>query len=140
MQAVKSKDTAPEMIVRRRLHRLGYRYRLHQKDLPGSPDIVFASRRKTIFVHGCFWHGHDCSKGRLPKSRQDYWRPKLERNFARDKANVDRLNSLGWQVLTVWQCELVDLDKLTERIDRFLSGSNEAKAEARCTSIQRCLD
>ena len=138
MQAVKSKDTAPELVVRRRLHRLGYRYRLHRKDLPGRPDIVFVARRKTIFVHGCFWHGHDCSKGRLPKSRLDYWRPKLERNVAKDKANVGRLNSLGWQVLTVWQCELADLDRLTDRIERFLRGG-VGEAEALCPATQHCL-
>jgi DNA mismatch endonuclease, patch repair protein len=97
MQAVKQKDTGPELLLRRALHRLGYRYRTHAKDLPGRPDLVFASRKKVIFVHGCFWHGHDCSKGRLPKSRPEYWIPKIEANKARDERVVlaDAVRFLG---------------------------------------------
>ena len=120
MQAVKSRDTGPEMIVRRLLHRLGYRYRLHRKDLPGKPDVAFVSRRKAIFVHGCFWHGHGCPKGRLPKSRLDYWKPKLNGNRERDRRKEEELRSLGWSVLVIWQCETADLEALARRLLRFL--------------------
>ena len=120
MQAVRSKDTKPEMVVRRLLHRMGYRYRVHRKDLPGRPDIAFISRRKAIFVHGCFWHGHGCAKGQLPKSRLDYWQPKLEQNVRRDRTKIEQLESLGWKVLVVWQCEISNTDDLQERLLDFL--------------------
>lgn len=120
MQSVKNTDTKPELIVRRCLHSMGYRYRLHRKDLPGRPDIAFIARRKAIFVHGCFWHRHRCQKGRLPKSRLDYWEPKLEANVLRDRANIDELESLGWQTLVVWQCELADRDTLAARLQDFV--------------------
>ena len=126
MQAVKSKNTGPELTVRRLLHGMGYRYRLHRKDLPGRPDIVFVSRRKAIFVHGCFWHGHGCSKGRLPKSRLDYWRPKIEGNVARDRTKIDRLRSSGWDVLVVWQCEIADLEATSARLQGFVDGAENA--------------
>ena len=120
MQAVKSRDTGPEMLVRRLLHRMRYRYRLHRKDLPGTPDIVFTSRRKAIFVHGCFWHGHGCPKGRLPKSRRDFWEAKLKGNRERDRRKEEELRSLGWSVLVVWQCETIDLETLSRRLQSFL--------------------
>ncbi|MDE0035817.1 MAG: very short patch repair endonuclease [Deltaproteobacteria bacterium] len=120
MQAVKSENTGPELLVRGLLRRMGYRYRLHRKDLPGSPDIAFVSDRKAIFVHGCFWHGHDCPKGRLPKSRLDYWRPKLDKNMERDRKKEEELHSLGWAVLVVWQCETVDLEALAMRLQAFV--------------------
>ena len=120
MRAVKSRNTGPELSVRRLLHRMGYGYRLHRRDLPGTPDIVFTSRRKTIFVHGCFWHGHDCAKGRLPKSRLDFWSPKVIRNRQRDRMAVERLQALGWQVLVVWQCETRGTEALIERLRQFL--------------------
>lgn len=120
MQAVKSRDTKPEIIVRRCLHSMGYRYRLHRKDLPGRPDIVFGSRRKAIFVHGCFWHRHDCAKGRLPKSRLNYWKPKLDENVIRDKTRLEELDELGWQTLVIWQCELDDLEALAARLQDFV--------------------
>ena len=120
MQAVKSSDTKPELIVRRCLYRMGYRYRLHRKDLPGKPDIAFIARRKAIFVHGCFWHRHGCRKGHLPKSRLEYWRPKLEANVIRDQAKIDELKSLGWRSLVVWQCELADKDALATRLQDFV--------------------
>jgi DNA mismatch endonuclease (patch repair protein) len=120
MQAVKSKNTKPELIVRRCLFALGYRYRLHRKDLPGSPDIAFIGRRKAIFVHGCFWHGHGCSKGRLPKSRLGYWQPKLEKNAERDRTKTEQLESRGWEVLVVWQCELTDTEALVQRLQDFV--------------------
>lgn len=123
MQSVGTKHTGPEMQVRAILTRLGYRYRLHRKDLPGSPDIAFIGRRKAIFVHGCFWHGHECQKGRAPKSRLDYWGPKLAANRERDERNAERLRSLGWSVLTVWQCELADEAEVAERLANFLGKS-----------------
>ena len=120
MSRIRGKDTAPEVAVRRVLHSLGYRFRLHRRDLPGTPDIVFPSRRKVIFVNGCFWHAHGCSKGRAPKSRLDYWKPKLKTNKARDAAQVRALKKLGWSVLTVWQCETNDADVLAARLVDFL--------------------
>jgi DNA mismatch endonuclease (patch repair protein) len=121
MARVKSADTRPEMIVRRTAHALGYRYRLHRKDLPGKPDLVFAGRRKVIFVHGCFWHGHDCARGaRQPKQNAEYWRAKIARNRTRDAAACKALNETGWTVLTVWECELKDRNALAARLRRFL--------------------
>ena len=132
MQAVKSKHTKPEMIVRRLLHGMGYRYRLHRKDLPGRPDIAFVSRRKAIFVHGCFWHGHGCSKGRLPKSRLDYWQPKVDENKKRDRTKQEQLEELGWRVLVVWQCEIADIDILAKRLQYFVDGpKNRSTSSAR---------
>lgn len=131
MQAVGQKDTGPEMTVRRTLHRLGYRYRLHRKDLPGKPDIVFPGRRKAIFVHGCFWHGHGCRYGRPPKSRPEYWLPKLERNKERDAENVEALKSLGWETLTVWQCETKDIDTLTAELVDFLETGESERSTSR---------
>lgn len=120
MQRVRRKDTAPEMVVRRLVFSMGYRYRLHRKGLPGSPDIVFGPAKKVIFVHGCFWHAHGCRRDSPPKSRLDYWQTKRERNRARDAANVADLERLGWQVLTVWECETRDADALTLRLQHFL--------------------
>jgi len=122
MQSVGTRDTGPEMTVRRLLHGLGFRYRLHSKRLPGKPDIVFPVRKKAIFVHGCFWHGHDCAKGQLPKSRREYWEPKLKTNIARDAAQVIALRALGWSALTVWQCETTVSRTLTKRLVRFIEG------------------
>lgn len=119
MGRVRSKDTKPEMAVRRLVHSLGYRYRLHVADLPGKPDLVFPSRRCVIFVHGCFWHRHaGCPRCRLPKSRLEFWKPKLEANKRRDSANKRRLTQLGWRYLVVWECQI---DKnLPDRITEFL--------------------
>ncbi len=127
MQAVKSRNTGPEMIVRRLLHGMGYRYRLHRKDLPGKPDVALVSRRKAIFVHGCFWHGHGCPKGRLPKSHLDYWGPKLAENGKRDKKKEERLRSLGWSVLVIWQCETADVEALALRLQDFV-GNREKQS------------
>lgn len=121
MQSVKTKHTKPELTVRKALFAAGYRFRLHRRDLPGSPDIIFPGRRKVIFVHGCFWHGHECPKGRGSKSRIDYWGPKLEANKARDERNVAELEMLGWKPFTVWQCELKDSDALMTRLLTFLN-------------------
>ena len=120
MQQVKGKDTKPEKIVRSLLHRLGYRFRLHRKDLPGTPDIVFPSRRVALFVHGCFWHGHGCRIGQLPKSRLDYWQPKIEGNRDRDRRKESALAAAGWRVDTVWQCELANREALRDRLVRLL--------------------
>ncbi len=108
MQRIRKTDTKPEMIVRRLVHAMGYRYRLHQSKLPGSPDMVLARHRKVILVHGCFWHRHDCADGRkLPRSKPEYWGPKLERNRRRDEVSAALLHELGWGVLVVWECEPV---------------------------------
>ena len=121
MQAVKSVDTGPELALRRLLHAQGYRYRLHRKELPGKPDIAFLGRRKVIFVHGCFWHGHDCARGsRKPKSNMDYWGPKIARNRDRDvRARAD-LEAAGWGVLVVWECETRDPGALRRLVVDFL--------------------
>src|SRR5437764_830642 len=112
MTSIRSGGTGPELTVRRLLHSLGYRYRLHVKSLPGKPDLVFTSRRTVIFVHGCFWHQHTCNDGHIPASRQSYWRPKLEKNVERDRQHTAALSSLGWKVLTVWECETKASEKL----------------------------
>lgn len=131
MTRVHSTDTQPEMRVRRLVHRMGYRYRLHRKDLPGNPDLVFPKRRKIIFVHGCFWHGHDCKAGRkLPKANEAYWSAKLVRNKERDAANQALLHARGWDVLIVWECDLKRFDDLTAVIRRFLSDAKEAQNHA----------
>ncbi len=121
MAQVKSKGMKPEMKVRRLLHGLGYRYRLQRADLPGKPDIVFPSRRKIVFVNGCFWHNHsDCPRVRIPASNRDYWLSKLERNKARDERNIRLLEENGWSVTTVWECQLKDFQAATERLVEFL--------------------
>jgi len=120
MAAVRSKDTAPEMVVRRLLHSLGYRFRLHRRDLPGKPDIVFPGRKKVIFVHGCFWHQHEeCRGSHLPKSNTEYWTPKLLRNKARDASNLAKLKSAGWKCIVLWECEL-GKTSLMRRLNAFL--------------------
>ena len=124
MRAVKGRDTRPEMAVRRLLHGMGYRYRLHRKDLPGKPDIVFASRRKIIFVHGCFWHGHPCKRGnRMPKTNAEYWKKKITRNVERHSRQLDELAAAGWKSLTLWECELADREAVTRRLGAFLDGA-----------------
>jgi len=120
MQSVGQKDTGPEMAIRRALHALGYRFRLHRKDLPGKPDLVFPSRRMVLFVHGCFWHGHGCSKGRLPKSRPEFWVPKIQANRDRDDRAVNLLEKMGWKTFTVWQCEVNDTERSVAEIVKFL--------------------
>lgn len=124
MRRIKSKGMKPERLVRSIVHGLGYRYRLHRADLPGKPDLVFPARRKIIMVHGCFWHGHDdpaCVVGRRqPKSNLKYWLPKLARNKSRDRQHDALLSSLGWSVLTVWECETRNKAILTERLLTFL--------------------
>lgn len=120
MSRIGSKNTAPEIVIRRLLHAMGYRFRLHRKDLPGKPDIVFVGRRKAIFVHGCFWHAHGCRIGQPPKSKPEFWEPKLQRNRARDAKNEGALRTDGWSVLTVWQCEIKDRTSVAEKLRDFL--------------------
>jgi len=121
MRRVRGRDTRPELCVRRLIWRLGGRYRLNRTDLPGKPDIVLASRRLAVFVHGCFWHGHDCARGaRVPKANRDYWVGKVARNRTRDAAARERLAALGWRVETVWECELKDAPALEARIAGWL--------------------
>jgi DNA mismatch endonuclease (patch repair protein) len=122
MKAVRSKDTGPEIEVRRFVYGLGYRYRLHRQDLPGKPDIVFPSLKKVIFVHGCFWHGHSCSRGaRLPKTNGEYWKNKIDRNRKRDEKHINDLASLGWRALIVWECNLHNA-ALRQSIEQMIQG------------------
>ena len=121
MRAVKGKNTKPELVVRRLAHAMGYRYRLHRKDLPGKPDLVFPKFRRVIFVHGCFWHGHDCVRGaRIPKANAEYWRSKIIQNGLRDTANIAELKSLGWRTAIIWECELKRLEWDRKRLAKFL--------------------
>ena len=123
MANIRSKDMRPEKLVRSTVYHLGYRFRLHRKDLPGKPDLVFPSRKKVIFVHGCFWHSHsdpNCKKAHIPKSNPNYWLPKLERTRKRDRQHIEQLNTLGWEVLVVWECKLENEKSLIERLRKFL--------------------
>jgi DNA mismatch endonuclease (patch repair protein) len=121
MRAVKGANTGPEMEIRRLVHRMGYRYGLHCKDLPGRPDLVFRRLRKVVFVHGCFWHKHRCPAGRVPATRRQYWAEKLDSNIRRDRRNCAELRKAGWDVLTVWECELRDIESLKGKLRRFLA-------------------
>lgn len=121
MSLIRGKDTKPERIIRSMVSALGYRYRLHVKKLPGTPDLVFVSLRKVIFVHGCFWHRHSCRRAALPATRREWWAAKLAGNRRRDDRNVRKLRSLGWRVLVVWECQLRDCERLSERLIRFLN-------------------
>ena len=121
MRAIRKTDTKPEMQVRSMLHRLGYRYRLHDRGLPGTPDLVFSGARKVVFVHGCWWHRHDCALGKKqPRSNIDYWLPKLARNATRDRANIAALEAIGWRVFVVWECELDRAETVQDRLVRSL--------------------
>lgn len=120
MSRVKNADTKPEMVVRRQLRQLGYGYRLHLRSLPGSPDIVLTKYRSVIFVHGCFWHGHSCSRGKRPSTRTEFWDEKLNRNQARDAAAVAALQEKGWRVLVLWECQTKNPETLATEIQLFL--------------------
>ena len=120
MRLVRGRDTTPEMLVRRQAHRLGYRFRLHRRDLPGTPDLVFPGRRKAVFVNGCFWHQHDCPRGARPASNTEFWEAKLSKNVERDRKNIAALTSAGWSVLVVWECETKSIPLLSERLAGFL--------------------
>lgn len=118
MSKIRSANTTPEMCVRRIIHSMGYRYRLHNKDLPGKPDLVFPKLKKIIFVHGCFWHWHECK--RIPKSNQEYWRKKLDNNRKRDEIVTHSLRELGWDVEVIWECQVKNKNDLFSRIVGFL--------------------
>lgn len=127
MRAVKSRDTRPELLVRRLLRPIAPGYRLNRADIPGKPDIAFIGAKQAIFVHGCFWHGHDCRRGaRKPKDNAEYWAGKIARNRARDAANLQKLDALGWRVLTLWECELKDEAALNARLHAFLTNPSSA--------------
>jgi len=122
MRRIRNRDTSPEMVVRRLVHGMGFRYKLHVRDLPGRPDLVFPRLSKIIQVHGCFWHQHsNCARSHVPKSRVEYWGPKLADNKKRDRSNVMSLRKQGWKVLAVWECELTNLPQIAERLSQFLN-------------------
>lgn len=123
MSRVRGKNTKPERSVRSLLHRAGFRFRIHKRDLPGTPDIVLKRHRAAIFVHGCFWHGHEgCRRSKLPETKTDFWRTKIDRNIERDSAAVDALERLGYRVLVLWECEIRNREEVRARVLRFLSG------------------
>ncbi|MGF1543831.1 MAG: very short patch repair endonuclease [Parvularculaceae bacterium] len=125
MRAVRARDTGPEIALRRALFARGLRYRLHAARLPGKPDIVFPGRRAVVFVHGCFWHGHDCPRGaRTPKTNTDYWLAKIARNRARDDRRLNELAGLGWRVRVVWECEIKNVDAAADACASWLRGEN----------------
>lgn len=122
MRRVKGKDTSPEIAVRSMLHRMGYRFRLHRQDLPGKPDIVFPTRKKVVFINGCFWHGHDCVRGaRVPKTNRKYWIEKIRRNMERDKKSSADLRIIGWKCLVVWECQIKRTAAIEKTLARFLN-------------------
>ena len=125
MSRIRSKDTKPELAVRRLVFSMGYRYRLQARELPGRPDIIFRSSQRVMFVHGCFWHRHagKCRRATMPKSRLGYWGPKLEANKKRDRSVEAKLRARGWRVLVVWECQLSNLDKVRSRIAKFMRGA-----------------
>lgn len=120
MARIRSKNTGPELIVRSLVHRLGYRFRLHRKDLPGKPDIVFPRHQKIILIQGCFWHGHTCRLASKPKSNQEYWSTKIQANRTRDAKNLAALKELGWEVLELWECEIRKFDDLENKLREFM--------------------
>jgi DNA mismatch endonuclease (patch repair protein) len=129
MASIRKRDTKPELVVRRLCHQLGFRFRLYRRDLPGTPDLVFPRLRKLIWVHGCFWHQHSgCKLAKLPKSRLDYWLPKLRRNRERDVASEAAVSALGWRSLIIWECETKDIDSLTTALETFLQSSPQPNA------------
>ena len=130
MSRVRGRDTKPEMIVRRGLHARGLRFRLHCKDLPGQPDLVFPKYRTAVFVHGCFWHAHDCPMFKWPQTREEFWREKISKNLERDKRTISRLKDQGWRVLTVWECALkgpgrCPLDDVLQRCEDFMRDTTQ---------------
>ncbi|MDG2520523.1 very short patch repair endonuclease [Caulobacter segnis] len=136
MSRVKSRDTRPELILRKALHAAGLRYRLHAKHLPGRPDIVFPGRKAAVFVHGCFWHGHDCPKAKLPATRPEFWREKITANQVRDEETRKRLQALGWRSLEIWECELhgrrrLPLEVVVERVTAFRNCTSSTEATLR---------
>lgn len=137
MRSVRTQGTGPELAVRSILHRLGFRFRVHDRSLPGCPDIVLPRHRKVVFVHGCFWHGHACTKGALPKSRLQYWEPKIRANKRRDARNLVAIRKLDWQTVIVWQCELKDPEKLARKLAAFMRRRPPRRRAAKGTSSER---
>ena len=132
MRAIRSTNTKPELAIRKALHARGYRYRLHVKNLPGKPDLVFTARRSVIFVHGCFWHGHGCSvAGTEPKTNVTYWTEKFVRNKDRDNTQLEKLKSLGWNILVIWECDLLHLEATIARAGVFLGPPKLSRARTR---------
>ena len=128
MSRVRSRGSKPELMVRRLLHRMGFRYRLHRRDLPGTPDLVFPARKKVVFVHGCFWHRHgdpNCRLARLPRTRREFWLPKLERNRIRDAEHIAALAARGWRTWVVWECELRQTEQVGNALRRFLTDEDQ---------------
>jgi DNA mismatch endonuclease (patch repair protein) len=130
MSRIRSKDTKPELIVRKAIWNAGFRYRLHKRDLPGKPDLVFASIRTVVFVHGCYWHAHSCQKGRIPKQNGNFWRQKFDTNRLRDRRLAQRLRRQGWSVLTIWECSLSSAAKRGKAIDRLIDMLNRKRENA----------
>ena len=126
MSLIRGKDSSPELKLRTLVHGMGFRYRLHVKDLPGSPDLVFPARRAVIFMHGCFWHRHpDCKLARMPKSKLNFWKPKLEGNRKRDLANQKKLLEMGWRVQVIWECEMANPEQVSKKVQKFLQGKGD---------------
>jgi len=121
MALIRSKGSKPERLVMGLAHRMGFRYRKHRRDLPGTPDLAFPGRTKAVFVHGCFWHGHRCKLGRMPKSRVEFWSKKIADNEARDRRALARLRRQGWSAIVVWECQTSDPDRVAKRLRRFLN-------------------
>jgi DNA mismatch endonuclease (patch repair protein) len=130
MSRIRSKNTKPEMTIRALIFSMGYRYRLHRRDLPGKPDLVFSGRKKVIFVHGCFWHSHSCGRGFKPKTNVEFWLKKLRTTQLRDERTVNELRTAGWECLIVWECELGDLERLQKRVKEFLEDSPKQQNKA----------
>ncbi len=130
MSRIPGENTVPERRTRSALHRLGFRFRLHRKDLPGTPDIVLPGRKCVVFVHGCFWHGHNCPRAALPATNRGFWETKIEKNHERDRRVKNELRRAGWKVFTVWQCETKDDVVLGKKLSRFLSGADNTKKVA----------
>jgi DNA mismatch endonuclease (patch repair protein) len=131
MASVGTRDTGPELFLRKALYHLGYRYRTHYRKLPCKPDMAFPRLQKAIFVHGCFWHGHRCNWGRLPKSRLEYWEPKIAANRSRDRCSSRAIRRIGWDVLVIWQCELREIERILPRIRTFLGKVEKKRLERR---------
>jgi DNA mismatch endonuclease (patch repair protein) len=139
MRAIRCQNMMPELAVRRLVHKLGYRFRLHRKDLPGKPDLVFPSRRKVIFVHGCFWHAHKCKLAHVPKSNVGYWNAKLQRNRVRDMKNIQALNAANWESLVIWECELKDGPAVGAQVTRFLESKDWQNSKGKHPNLGRIL-
>jgi DNA mismatch endonuclease, patch repair protein len=137
MRAIRCQNMLPELAVRRLVYKLGYRFRLHRKDLPGKPDLVFSSRRKVIFVHGCFWHAHKCKLSHVPKSNTSYWDAKLQRNRVRDMKNTQALNAADWESMVIWECELKDGAAVGTRVTKFLESRGRQNSKGKQPDLSR---